>query len=248
MYQERNKKSITICVPVYNEEKYISIVIKNISEFIKRTPLKSFFNIDVLIIDDGSTDSSLNTIKVSCEGKSEFKYISKDNNGKGSTLIKAIEISKSDYIVIHDSDLEYKTNDLDKLFDILKDKNSFSVVFGSRYLKNTFINSILFTKNKNQSFLNYYFNSVLSLIYLLKFRVFITDSLTAFKLYPVKPLKNHNFLSSKFSTEHEITCLLFKKKVPYFEVPISYTPRSVEEGKKISYKDGFEALWRVLTL
>tara|TARA_B100000035_G_C20988852_1_gene549210 strand:- start:320 stop:1066 length:747 start_codon:yes stop_codon:yes gene_type:complete len=248
MFQEKIKASITICIPVYNEEKYISTVIRNIRNYINSSKISQQYIIKTLIIDDGSTDNSLKEIQNCCQDLKNFKFVSKQNEGKGSAIIKSIEIADTDYILIHDSDLEYITLDIDKILEFLLTQNTKTIIFGSRYKKNNFFNSIFFNKNNNQSFLNYYFNAILSLIYLFKFSVKVTDSLTAFKLYPLNEISGLKFKSKKFSTEHEITGFLLRKNINFFEVPISYYPRTVEEGKKISYKDGLEALIRVLKL
>lgn len=248
MFQKKNKISITICVPVYNEEKYIKKVIENIANFINFSKNSQHFLIKTLIIDDGSKDNSLKEIQNSCQNLENFKFISKENEGKGSVIIKSVELADTDYILIHDSDLEYLTNDIDKILNLLLVQNSKVIIFGSRYKKYSFLNSILFNRKKNQSLLNYYFNAILSFIYFFKFSIKISDSLTAFKLYPLKEIEGINFKSKKFSTEHEITGFLLRKNLPYLEVPISYIPRTFTEGKKISYKDGFEALNRVLKL
>lgn len=248
MFQKKIKTSVTICVPVYNEEKYIGKVIKNISNYINSSKISQQFVIKTLIIDDGSTDSSLKKIQHCCQDLKNIKFISKKNEGKGSAIIKSIEMADTDYILIHDSDLEYLTLDIDKILEFLLSQNSKTIIFGSRYKKNNFFYSVFFNKKNNQSFLNYYFNAIISLIYFFKFSVKVTDSLTAFKLYPLNEISGLNFKSKKFSTEHEITGFLLRKNINFYEVPISYYPRTFEEGKKISYKDGLEALIRVITL
>jgi len=220
-----NKKKLTLIIPVYNEEKTLKKIISK--------ALKKEFGLEkeIIVVNDGSTDKSLNKIKKIKNKK--IKIISYEKNkGKGYAIRKGIEISTGDIIAIQDADLEYNLNDLKKLVNTLI-REDLNVIYGSRFLKkNNFY--------KKNSF--YWGNRFLSLLTSLLYLKKITDMETCYKVFKKEVIKNLELKSDGFEIEPEITSKILKKKYKIKEIPISYRPRKKDEGKKIKWRDGFIAL------
>ena len=219
------KISVTAIVPVYNEEKFLE---KSVQKLLKINKIDEIF-----IIDDSSTDSSpeiLNNLKKNNKKITLFK--TSKNSGKGFAITSVKESIRTDYVVIHDADLEYNPEDIELMLESIdQDKNN--LVLGSRFKKD----------NKKQIYLRTYLaNKFLSLcfsgIYLSK----ITDIATCYKLMPSKYFRETVFKEAGFAIEVELLAKFLKQNRNLEEVPISYEARSYEEGKKIKFIDGFKYL------
>jgi dolichol-phosphate mannosyltransferase len=220
-------KKISIIVPIYNEEKTIESVLNSLNSL--KLPLKK----EIILIDDGSTDNSSKIIKkyLSQNKLLNVVFYSKENQGKGSAIRKGIELSTGDIITIQDADLEYNPKDLFKLIQpILKNKSK--VVYGSRFLH----------KHKPKYKLYFLGNKFLSLLTQILYKHKINDMETCYKVFDSKTIKEINLISNKFDIEPEITSKILNKQITITELPISYTPRSISEGKKIGWKDGLQAV------
>lgn len=218
---------LTIIVPVYNETNTILKILEKISNI----KLKK----QIIIVDDGSTDGTrekLLTIK-----KKGLKVLFHKNNlGKGAAIITAQKYVKGNYIVIQDADLEYNPKDYLKLLEPLIKKKSF-VVYGSRVLGKNRYQSKSFT-----SLSRIFFNHILTIISNFINNQSLTDAHTCYKMFDSKIFKKIKLKEKGFAFCPEITTKIAKKKIKIMEVSISYKGRSFNEGKKISYLDGFEAL------
>ncbi|MEM0465341.1 MAG: glycosyltransferase family 2 protein [Candidatus Pacearchaeota archaeon] len=215
---------LSIIIPVYNEEK----TIKELIFLVKKVKLP--IDKEIIVVDDCSKDNSLKIIK-KIKG---IKLIThKKNQGKGAAVKTGIRHSTGDIIIIQDADLEYDPNEYVQVIKPILD-NKAEVVYGSRILKK---------ENKKSSIFFYFggrFISFLSSI--LVFRK-ITDEPTCYKAFKSDIIKNIKIDGNGFEWEPEITIKLLKQKnLRYIEVPISYKPRAVDEGKKIKFKDGFIAI------
>lgn len=222
---------ITVIVPVYNEAKTIGQVIKKLDELY-------FDNInkEIIIVDDGSTDGTKEILEsLRAEGL-DFKVIFHEKNaGKGAALRSGLAASSGDIIAIQDADLEYNPDELKKLLTPLIQKESF-VVYGSRFKME---NPILYKRY-------YVGNRILSWLVSVLYGQKITDSYTCYKLFFKKTLNDIDLKSDGFDIEAEITCKLIKKGYKILELPITYRPRSLGEGKKISWSDALKGLWTIL--
>ncbi len=224
-------KKISIIIPVYNEEKTVVKVLNNL------TKAKLGIKKEIIIIDDGSTDNSKNAIKSFLKDKKkskllEFKFLSKKNGGKGSAVRKGIEIATGEIVTIQDADLEYNPIDLKKLIKpIIEEKEK--VVYGSRFLK------------KHKPLYKIYFlgNKFLTLLTKIFYGTKITDMETCYKVFKSEIIKNIKLKSNNFNIEPEITSKILKLGIKIKEVPISYAPRTIEEGKKINWMDGIHAIF-----
>lgn len=224
---------LTIIVPVYNEEKTILNVLKSLGD------LKIDLNKEIIIVDDGSKDNSNKIIsefirKNKYDG-TEFMLINKKNGGKGSAVKKGIESSSGDIITIQDADLEYNPIEYGSLVQpIIRGESE--VVYGSRFLR----------KHKPRYRIYFWGNKFLSLLTKILYGAEITDMETCYKVFKRDTIKSLNIKSNKFDIEPEITAKLLNKGIRIREVPISYMPRSIKDGKKIGWKDGIKAIYILL--
>lgn len=221
---------ISIIVPVYNEEKTVEAILKKLAEIdlgIKK---------EIIVVDDGSSDNSRKVIssfiRKNKDKKANFILISKENGGKGSAIREGIKIAEGDIITIQDADLEYNPEEFKILIKpILEGKEK--VVYGSRFLKkHKPLYRIYFMGNKFLSFLT-------QILYYHK----VSDMETCYKVFRKDVIKNLDLRARKFDFEPEVTAKILKKGIKINEISISYSPRSVEEGKKINWKDGLQAIW-----
>ena len=213
-------KNLTVIVPVYNEELFLE-------ESLQRL-LKLEKNFAILIVDDSSSDDSPKIAQKYANDYDSITFIRKARNGgKGSVLKEAFNYVKTDFIVIHDADLEYFPEDLLIMYENI-DINSF--VLGSRFIGNA--------KRKNIYLRTYIANKIMSYFFSLVFLKKVTDVATCYKMFPSHIIQNQIIQEKGFSVEIEITAKLLKSKLNYSEVPIKYSGRSYEEGKKIKFIDG----------
>jgi glycosyltransferase involved in cell wall biosynthesis len=213
---------LSIIVPVYNEEKLIPT---SLPEIFKLATDK-----EVIVVDDGSSDKSLDILK-ELKKAYEFKLIIQEKNqGKGAAVKRGLEEISGDYFVICDADLEYKPQEILFLHSKISTLPKDAVIYGSRF-KNNF----------NFSF-HYFVNRFLTLLTNILFGSRLSDMETCFKLVPASALSKIKLSGQRFEIEPEITARLLKAGYEITEFPISYTRRTYLEGKKITARDGWLAL------
>ncbi len=218
---------LSVIVPVYNEQDTIQKVLKKL--------LKVKAVSEVIVVNDGSTDLTrrrLITIK-----HSKLTVFHKKNGGKGSAIRYALPKITGDYVLIQDADLEYDPEDIPALLDPIIKKKA-QVVYGSRFLGPH--SNLLFWHRKGNDLLNFIVN--------IFYDTTLSDMETCYKVMPTKVLKSLNIQCQKFDIEPEITCKLLLKDHKIYEVPISYVGRDFSQGKKITWKDGIDALKVILGL
>ena len=219
---------ISILIPVYNEK-------NSLIELLKKVENVSFgLTKEIILIDDNSTDGT----KELYSSLNQYKILYHDKNmGKGAALRDGIKAATGDIIIIQDADLEYNPEDYKPLVDLIKD-NKADVVYGSR-LSNK-------KNNKNFLIMSFIANQVLSAFTRLLYNTTITDMETCYKAFRAEVIKPLNIESNRFDFEPEITAKILKQNIRFKELPISYNARSVEEGKKINWKDGLQAIFTLL--
>jgi len=224
---------LTVIIPVFNEE-------KTITKLLTKVESQKYIQKQLIIINDCSTDNSLKKIK-KFKYKSNFKIIShKKNYGKGKCIITAKKYVKGDIVIIQDADLEYNPEDYKKFINSFKNKNILAV-YGSRVLNKKRY------KNKNfTSTFRIFANHVLTAFSNLVNNQNLTDAHTCYKAVRKEIFRKINFFENGFAFCAEFTTKLSVLNIKIKEVPIDYTGRTFEEGKKIRLKDGILTLIAIL--
>jgi glycosyltransferase involved in cell wall biosynthesis len=223
-------KKLSIIIPVYNEKNFVIDLIKKV----KKVPLKDIEK-EIIVVDDHSTDGTTDILKK--EGNDLVdKIIYQDiNQGKGAALRTGFKEAIGDVIIVQDADFEYNPMEYPQIVTPIFNGEA-DVVYGSRFLNNTkegYKNNIVANE-----FLTWFSNLLTGLK--------ITDMETCYKAFRKDVIKNIDICENRFGFEPEITAKIAKMGVKLIEVPISYYPRTREEGKKIKFKDGFRALYCIL--
>lgn len=220
---------LSVIVPVFNESRTIKAIIAEIQAI----------NIDkeLIIVDDGSTDGTCQILE-SLDQANIKKVYHKSNQGKGAAIRSALEYISGDIVIIQDADLEYDPRDYGTLIEpIIMGKAD--VVYGSRLSSGKPQRAYMFWHKIG--------NQMLTLLVGILYNTTLTDIETGYKVFKAEVIKNLKILSSDFSVEVELTAKILKdKELRIYEVPISYYGRTYREGKKITWKDGFAALWGIL--
>ena len=219
-------KKISIIIPVYNEKETLKDIVSKIER-------ANFCGLEkeLIFVNDCSTDG---TDKILKEFEEKYKVFHHNINlGKGAAIRTALKNISGDIVVIQDADLEYNPADYDKLLPLLIEDKA-DVVYGSRFLKEQGDASFMFT--------HYIGNKLLTLITNILFNVSLTDMETCYKAFKSDFIKGIKIKSNRFDFEPEITAKMAKKGARLVEVPISYTGRLHSAGKKITWKDGLQAI------
>jgi|TARA_B110000037_G_scaffold120880_1_gene138169 glycosyltransferase involved in cell wall biosynthesis len=230
-------KSLSIIIPVFNE----SLTIYKLLDTVNNLVIKNDIRKEIIVINDFSKDNSKKEIlRFIKENKSlSITFIENDFNvGKGGSIKEALKIVSGDYCIIQDADLELNPEEINDLLDPVLN-NKADIVYGSR-----FINS---KKKKKESILNRIANKLLTALGNFCFGVKLTDMQTCYKLIPTEIFKKLDLKENRFAFDPEVTAKLAKNKnLRWKEIPINYNPRTVDEGKKIRWRDGFRALFSIL--
>ncbi|MGA3083616.1 MAG: glycosyltransferase family 2 protein [Thermodesulfobacteriota bacterium] len=225
---------LSIIIPVYNE----TLTLEGLVEKVRSVNL-SLLNIatEIIVIDDCSQDGTLEVAqKLAEEGK--IRIIRHDKNrGKGAALQSGFQEAKGDIILIQDADLEYNPEEYPKLLrPIIEGKAD--VVYGSRFMGGE-LHRVLF-------FWHYVGNRFLTLLSNMTTNLNLTDMETCYKVFRAEVLRSITLKEKRFGFEPEVTAKVARLGCRIYEVGISYTGRTYNEGKKINWKDGARALWCII--
>jgi len=220
---------LSIIIPVYNEEDTIEESIKRVFEADVLD-----FEKEIIVINDGSRDNTSRILE-NIKSKFNFNLLNKTKNqGKGNAVKQGIEIATGDYIIIQDADLEYDPSDYKKMLEVLKTEKG--AVFGTRN-----------TQKREGGYYTYYLGGkILTLIFNIFFKTNLTDVMTCYKIFPAEFAKQNPTLSNGFEFEIELAAKIAKQKIKITEVPISYKPRNISQGKKIKFRDGIKSLAEII--
>jgi dolichol-phosphate mannosyltransferase len=223
---------VSILIPMYNEESSILFVLNKV-----KTSLKAL-HFEIIVVDDGSQDRSGEKVKqfIQMYPDTPVQYHYQKNQGKGGAIRTAIQNSQGEILVVQDADMEYEPSEIAELIEPFHE--GAQVVYGSRNLN--------LEDRKHSTLLFYWGGLLVTFVTNLLYGSKLTDEATGYKLFHARLFEEFDFKQNDFAWEPEITAKILKKKIEIVEKPISYTPRSKAEGKKISWKDGLKALWILL--
>jgi len=235
MYHSNSIPSLSVVIPVYNEEETIDAILN----FVSRIEIVN----EIVIVDDCSKDQSVEIIKKSIESISKEKpkinflfYQNEKNKGKGASIRYGFGMATCDVIVIQDADLEYDPNEYLRLIKPIADGNA-DVVYGSRFIGGT--HRVLY-------FWHYMGNKMLTLMSNMFSNLNLTDMETCYKMFRREILDHFELRSNRFGFEPEFTAKIAKARLRIYELPISYYGRTYDDGKKITWRDGLAAIYHIL--
>src|SRR4030088_1946613 len=238
---------VSVVIPVYNERAFIEEVLVRV----QAVPIDK----EIIVVDDKSSDGTRALLedleKAQSEGERDvlvqngksrlslgnFRFIFQpQNRGKGAALRRGFEAAMGDVILVQDADLEYNPKDYGALLEPISDDRA-DVVYGSRFLGGP---------QRVHYFWHYCGNKFLTLLSDIFTNLKLTDMETCYKVFRKEVLQGIQIRSDRFGFEPEITAKVAKHSWRIYEVPITYAGRTYEEGKKITWKDGVQALWCII--
>ena len=219
-------------MPVYNEANTIHEIIKRI-EAVDLGDVRK----ELIIVDDASKDGTRETLDELRKNGSHKVYFHAQNMGKGAALRTALTYAKGDIIIIQDADLEYDPAEYAELIKPILNGRA-DVVYGSR------LSGAKVARAFN--FWHFIGNKMLTLITNVLYNSILSDMETCYKVFRADVIKNLQIKSNRFDFEPEITAKILKRKHKLYEMPISYYGRDFSEGKKITWRDGFAAIWALI--
>ena len=220
----RTYSTLTVIMPVFNERATVAEIIRRMRAVDLPVVLQ------VIVVDDGSSDGTDKVLKA-LEDSTVRVFTHAENQGKGAAIRTALAVAKGDLILIQDADLEYDPDDWPRLLEpVLKGKAR--IVYGSRFTG----------ERKNMLPLHWFGNRVLSLVTNILYSSTLSDMETCYKLFDAQVLEGMTIVSNRFDFEPEITAKVLRRGHRIYEVPISYAGREPDEGKKITWRDGFSAM------
>jgi glycosyltransferase involved in cell wall biosynthesis len=220
---------LSVVMPVYNEE-------RTLEEIIRRVQAVDIEK-EIIAVDDCSRDGSKRVLEELAKKWPNLRVLAHEvNSGKGAAIATALRAVKGDVVIIQDSDLEYDPSDYDSLIKPIKDGRA-DVVFGSRFLGGP---------HRVHLYFHYVANRFLTFVSNVFTNLNLTDMETCYKVFRREVADRLDLQSKRFGVEPEITAKVARMRARVYEVPISYSGRDFSEGKKISWKDGFPALWAII--
>lgn len=225
---------LSVLMPVYNER----TVIERCVALVLASPLPEDMERELVIVDDRSTDGTWDLLQGLAAAHTEIRLFRHEvNQGKGAAVRTAIEKAAGDFALIQDGDLEYDPFEYSRLLRPLLDGRA-DAVFGSRYMAGEQKRVLLFWHSV--------INQALTTLCNMFCNLNLTDMETCYKVFRTDLLKSIPIRSDRFGFEPEIVMKSAKRRLRIYEVPISYHGRTYEEGKKIGWKDGLQALGQIL--
>jgi glycosyltransferase involved in cell wall biosynthesis len=220
---------ISVIIPVYNEKSTISEIIARV----RAVDLEK----EIIVIDDGSTDGTPQQLAKIGSQFEDVKVLShQENRGKGAALRTGFAAASGEILIVQDADLEYDPREYEALLVPILDGRA-EVVYGSRFLSGP--HRVLF-------FWHYVGNKFLTLLCDALSNLNLTDMETCYKVFKKEVLDDIKLKSNRFGFEPEFTMKIARKGFRVYEVPISYSGRTYEEGKKIGWRDGLAAIFAIL--
>jgi glycosyltransferase involved in cell wall biosynthesis len=221
---------LSVIIPAYNERNTIAESVRRARDV--ELPIEH----EIVVVDDGSTDGTTDIVR-QLQDSTVRVIFQEQNRGKGEALRAGFEEAGGDLIVCHDADLEYDPRDWVAMLRPLLEGDT-QVVYGSRFTG----------ERRNMMFWHWIGNRFLSLLTNVLYNTTVSDMETCYKMVDASVLKSLKLKAKKFDIEPELTAKLLRIGQRIYEVPIRYTGRELDEGKKISWRDGIPAMWTLLRL
>jgi glycosyltransferase involved in cell wall biosynthesis len=223
-------RKLSVIVPVFNERNTLVELLRRM----RAVELPDGIESEIIVVDDGSSDGTRDILRQL--GDSTVRVVMHDvNRGKGAAVRTGFQHATGEFILVQDADLEYDPEDWPKLLaPVLRGRAR--VVYGSRFTG----------ERRNMLLLHWIGNRFLSLTTNVLYNTTLSDMETCYKLLERSLIEDLQLQSNKFDIEPEITAKVLKRGIRIYEVPISYSGREFDEGKKITWRDGFSALWTLV--
>ncbi len=223
---------LSILVPVYNEQATLEEIFDRVLAVQLPQPINE---VEIVAVDDASSDASWQILQAYATTHPQIKLYRHDSNkGKGAAIRTAVENATGDLAIIQDADLEYDPNDYPRLLFPILEKGA-DVVYGSRFSSSEYRRVLMFWHQIANQCLTLCSNMLTGLN--------LTDMETCYKAFRLSILKSIPIRSNRFGIEPELTAKIAKRRLVIFEIPISYSGRTYNEGKKIGFKDAIQAVW-----
>ena len=224
---------LSVVVPVYNEERTIGGLLRAVLA----ARLPDGVELEIVVVDDGSEDGTVQVIERLAAGAPIRLLRQERNRGKGAALRRGFADARGDFVIVQDADLEYDPREYGRLLTpVLEGKAD--VVYGSRFMGADAHRVLFFWHYMGNRFLTLLSNALTNLN--------LTDMETCYKLFRIEVLRRLELREDRFGFEPEVTAKVARLNVRIYEVGISYSGRTYEEGKKINWRDGVAALWCIL--
>jgi len=221
---------LTIIIPCFNEVNTIKKIIDKIIEI-------NNYEKEIIVIDDFSTDGSRQILSEIEKVNISKLILNGRNYGKGYCIKKGIEEATGDIVIIQDADLEYDPSDYKKLIEPIH-KNQADVVYGSRFIGSEEKRVLYYWHTVGNKFLTTLSNMFTN--------INLTDMECCYKAFKTEIIKKIDLKENRFGFEPEVTAKLAKKNIRIYEVGIKYFGRKYSDGKKITWKDGFAAIYCII--
>lgn len=219
---------LSVIVPVFNERNTVAEIVRRMREV--ELPVA----LEIVVVDDGSDDGTSSLLPQLRDSTTRVVQ-HEANRGKGAAIRTGLEHATGDLVLVQDADLEYDPADWPKLLAPVLQGRAI-VVYGSRFTG----------ERRNMMFLHWVGNRFLSLVTNVLYNTTLSDMETCYKLFDRRILDGLTLRAQRFDFEPEVTAKILRQRIRIYEVPISYAGREVDEGKKITWRDGFAALWTLI--